>query len=350
MIDYRNRLRKVRAHMREMDADAFILKNGGNIRYLSCSHVPTFAMLTYLVVTKRRTIGITSTLEEFRAKEQAACDTLKIFGPYDGIPRDGPSGREVLKQVISKYELKNVLMDSKERFHGVKVTGDDHIEALREVKDDYEMAQIRKAVRITKKVGEKLPEIIVPGKTENQAAVDLDHELRSAGGTALSFTTIVASGRKNSAYSHHDVTTRKIGKADAVVVDFGIFINGYCSDISRTLLMPNAPPKLRKVYDAVEVAQRIGIQTVAEGVPYCAIEAAIRESLKPDYDRYFVHSTGHGFGLEVHERPWLRIITPKKDVVRKGNTFTVEPGVYIPGVGGVRIEDDIHVGDNVKVL
>jgi len=350
MIDYRKRLRQVRAHTREKEADAFILKAGGNIRYLSCSHVPTFAMLTYLVVTPRRTIGITSTLEEFRAREQAVCDTLKIFGPYKGIQKDGASAAEVLKKVADRYGLKTVLMDSKERIKGVKVVADDHVEAMREVKDEYEMAQIRKAVRITKKVGERLPEIIVPGKTENQAAVDLDHELRSAGGTALAFTTIVASGKNNAAYSHHDVTTKRIGKADSVIVDFGIFINGYCSDISRTLLMPNAPAKVRRIYDAVETAQRTGIETVAEGVPFCDIEAAIRETLKPDYDRYFVHSTGHGFGLEVHERPWVRIASPKKDVVRKGNTFTIEPGVYIPGIGGVRIEDDIHVGDKVKVL
>ncbi len=350
MIDYRNRLRQVRAHMREKEADAFIFKTPGNIRYLSCSHVPTFAMLTYLVVTPRRTIGITSTLEEFRAREQAVCDTLKIFGPYDGIPKDGASAVEVLKKVVDHYDITTALMDAKDRIKGVKVKVSDKVEEMREVKDEYEMAQIRKAVRITKKVGEELPEIIVPGKTENQAAVDLDHALRSAGGTALSFTTIVASGKQNSAYSHHDVTNRRIGKSDAVIIDFGVFINGYCSDISRTLLMPNASAKMKKIYAAVEKAQLTGIETVGVGVPFCEIEAAIRETLKPDYDRYFVHSTGHGFGLEVHERPWVRIASPKKDVVRKGNTFTIEPGVYIPGIGGVRIEDDIYVGDKVKVL
>lgn len=350
MIDYKGRISEVRRQIRDKGADAFVLKNSGNIRYLSCSHVPTFAMLTYLVVTPRRTIGVTSSLEEFRAREQTTVDDIRVFASYEGIPSDGRTARDVLKDVMKRYGIGTVLMDTKERFHGVKVIADDHVERMREVKDGHEIRQIRAAVRITRRVERRLEEIVVPGVTENEAAAEIEHALRSEGGTAVAFTCIVASGRRHSAYSHHDVTKRRIGKTDAVVVDFGCYVNGYCSDMTRTLLMPDAPTRLHRIYEAVERAQKSGIAAVEEGVPFRDIEAAIREELKPDYDRYFVHSTGHGIGLEVHERPWVRLASPAKEIVRKGNVFTVEPGVYIPGVGGVRIEDDIHVGDRVRVL
>ncbi|MCI0497951.1 MAG: Xaa-Pro peptidase family protein [Thermoplasmata archaeon] len=350
MIDYKRRIAEVRKHIAEKGADAFVLKNAGNIRYLSCSHVPSFAMLTYLVVTPRRTIGITSSLEEWRAREQVEVDDIRVFAGYSGIPSDGKTAPDVLKSVLGRYGVKTLLMDSKERLHGIRVTGDDLVERLREVKDDHEIRQIRAAVRMTKRVERMLADIVVPGRTENQAAADIEHALRAEGGTAISFTCIVASGRYHSAYSHHDVTTRRIGKADAVVVDFGCYVNGYCSDITRTLLMKDAPQRLHDIYDLVERAQKVGISAVKVGRPFRDVEAAIREELKPDYDRYFVHSTGHGFGLEVHERPWVRMTAPETDVVRRGQTFTIEPGVYIPGVGGVRIEDDIFVGDRARVL
>lgn len=351
MVDYENRIKMVREECSRKEADAFLLKGSGNIRYLSCTHLPSYAVLNYLFIPANGpTVGITSSMEEFRAREEAYVDELRVFASYRGIPSDGKDARSVIRSLLKERHITSLLMDSKEIFRGVKVTQDRLLDEMRSVKDDYEIEQIKKAVRIVQRVGNELHDLVRPGMTEAECSREINYRLLSESATMLAFNTIVAAGR-HAHYPHHDVTRSRIGVRDSVVVDIGVYVEGYCSDITRTLLMPSAPPQVKEIYEAVEEAQRTGIRTVKEGEPYREIERSIRAVLKEyGLDRYFVHSTGHGIGLEVHESPFIRMVTPKKEVVRDGNVFTIEPGVYVPGVGGVRIEDDILVKNGVKVL
>ncbi|MBI5419622.1 MAG: aminopeptidase P family protein [Deltaproteobacteria bacterium] len=179
------------------------------------------------------------------------------------------------------------------------------------------------------------------GRTESEVAADLEREMKAQGAEDASFRAIVASGARG-ALPHAVPTGARIGPVDAVVIDFGARRGGYCSDETVTLLPERPLRGLGKAFDAVRKAQEAGIRAIRPGVPCVEVDAKVRESLdRSGYLKYFVHSTGHGVGLDVHERPSL---SPRsKDRLREGMVVTVEPGVYLPGVGGVRLEDMVRV-------
>ncbi len=354
MTDYKKRWKDIQKEIARQEADGFLVSNYANIRYLSCSHVaeafPSSSVLMYIFVPpKGQPIGVASALEENRAKYDNAVKDVRTFAAYDGIPADGKTMGDVIKGILKKNNVKTLLTDSPAKFYGIKTPRSGHILNMRAVKDSEEISRLRKANRIALKAAEALPDIVVPGKTELDVVKELDFKLRDLGAEAIAFSTIVASG-PHSWFPHHDVGKRKIGKRDAVVVDYGAYYQGYCSDITRTLLMPSVSKKVQEIYDVVEESQKTAIRKAKAGVPLRDLEAGIRELFKEyGYNRYFCHSTGHGIGLEVHEAPWVRITSPKKDVLVDGNVFTIEPGIYVPEVGGIRIEDDIFIGSGQKV-
>ncbi|HEY7585906.1 MAG TPA: aminopeptidase P family protein [Candidatus Deferrimicrobiaceae bacterium] len=179
------------------------------------------------------------------------------------------------------------------------------------------------------------------GRSESEVAADLEREMKILGAEETSFRPIVASGPR-SAMPHAVPTSARIGDADPVIVDFGARKGGYCSDETVTLLPDRPSTVLRKAYDAVRRAQDAGIRAIRPGVPCREVDSRVRESLdRSGYLKYFVHSTGHGVGLDIHERPSL---SPRsKDRLDEGMVVTVEPGVYFPGLGGVRLEDMVRV-------
>jgi Xaa-Pro aminopeptidase len=181
----------------------------------------------------------------------------------------------------------------------------------------------------------------VKGRTESEVAADLEREMKALGAEGTSFRPIVASGPR-SAMPHAAPTSARIRGADPVVIDFGAWRGGYCSDETVTLLPARSPFVLRKAVDSVRRAQEAGIRAIRPGVPCRDVDARVRESLdRSGYLKYFVHSTGHGVGLDIHERPSL---APRsKDTLSEGMVVTVEPGVYLPGAGGVRLEDMVRV-------
>jgi Xaa-Pro aminopeptidase len=179
------------------------------------------------------------------------------------------------------------------------------------------------------------------GRTESEVAADLEREMKVLGAEETSFRPIVAAGPR-AAMPHAVPTSARIGDADPVVIDFGARRGGYCSDETVTLLPGRPAGVLRKAYDAVRRAQEAGIRSIRPGVPCREVDARVRESLdRSGYLKYFVHSTGHGVGLDIHERPSLSLRS--KDRLSEGMVVTVEPGVYLPGKGGVRLEDMVRV-------
>jgi Xaa-Pro aminopeptidase len=223
------------------------------------------------------------------------------------------------------------------------------VEALRARKEPQEIAQMRKAGVLAGEVLAAALELLKPGVRELEIAAEIEYQMRQRGASGRAFETIVAFGER-SAYPHARPTAKRLRKNELVVLDLGAILGHYCSDISRTVFVGKAPARVRRWYCAVQEAQSAAIAAVQAGVRCGDVDAAARQILTGHgLDRYFIHSTGHGLGLEVHEDP--RVARGQKQILVPGNVITIEPGVYIPGVGGIRIEDDVAVrADRTEVL
>ena len=222
------------------------------------------------------------------------------------------------------------------------------VERLRIRKDAEEIEHIRKAVELASSVFPKVLNTIKAQVTENAVAAELEYLARSCGAEKMSYDTIVASGAR-SALPHARPTLHKNGRG-FVVLDYGVILGGYCSDMTRTIWVGRADKRAARIYSAVLEAQLAGIDAVRTGVAAQAVDAAARDVLrKHKLDKYFTHTLGHGVGLEIHEAPRLAMGQTHK--LEAGMIVTIEPGVYIPGSGGVRIEDMVLVTENgCKVL
>jgi Xaa-Pro aminopeptidase len=215
------------------------------------------------------------------------------------------------------------------------------IEKLRAVKEPAELIVIREAADVISAVFGWIIGKIHPGVTELAIAAEIEHEIKRRGGSGPSFETIVASGAR-SAWAHARPTSKPLRKNELVVLDQGAILRGYCSDMTRTVHLGKASRRVRSLYSAVLEAQAAGKQAIRPGVTAGDVDRATRGSLKrAKLERYFTHSTGHGLGLEVHEMPRLGKDDPT--VLQEGMVVTVEPGVYLEGLGGIRIEDDVVV-------
>jgi Xaa-Pro aminopeptidase len=213
--------------------------------------------------------------------------------------------------------------------------------AMREIKDADEIALIRAAASVGCELFEGMLTYLEAGLTEVEVAATLEYAARLAGAEGMSFDTIVASGER-SALPHGRATTAKLPKQGFVTLDFGVILNGYCSDMTRTVHMGKALPGERDVYDSVLEAQEAAVAVVAPGVTAGEVDEAARSVLRrAKLDQYFSHSTGHGVGLEIHEGP--RLAAKQTQVLEQGMVITIEPGVYMPGRFGLRIEDMVLV-------
>ena len=221
------------------------------------------------------------------------------------------------------------------------VAVDGLVESLRAVKDASEIERIRDAARVGSQVMEEAIRLIRPGVTELDIAAEIGYRMRRKGASGESFEAIVAAGPR-SALPHARPTARRIGKNELVVLDLGAILRRYCSDLTRTVHVGKAPTRVRQWYQAVLQSQAAARDVLRAGVSCGAVDAAARNLLqRKGLGRYFVHSTGHGIGLEIHEDP--RIARDQKQLLQAGNVVTLEPGVYVEGVGGIRIEDDALV-------
>lgn len=215
---------------------------------------------------------------------------------------------------------------------------------LRQTKDESEVRAIRQAIRIGEAAflqltaGGKKNFI---GRTERQIAAELDHRMRDLGADAPSFETIVAAG-SNSSRPHHRAGSRRIQSNQPVLIDWGARVGGYGGDLTRVLLTGTIPPEFTELYTVVVSAQKAGLRTIRPGKSCKSVDAAARGVIEAaGYGEKFVHSLGHGLGRDVHEAPALAKTNSQR--LKAGMVVTVEPGIYIPGVGGIRIEDDVLV-------
>ena len=211
----------------------------------------------------------------------------------------------------------------------------------RMIKDREELKLIRDAVKLGAKVYQHALRAIRPGMREVEVAGRLEFAARQAGADGMSFDTIVAAGKRG-ALPHGRASTQTIPRRGFVVIDSGVILRGYCSDMTRTVHVGTAGRVERRWYEAVLEAQLVGIATVRPGVTAGEVDEAVRSVLtKAKLDRYFTHSTGHGVGLEIHEPP--RLGKQQAERLEPGMVVTIEPGIYVPGKGGIRIEDMVVV-------
>lgn len=234
--------------------------------------------------------------------------------------------REIVKTLRDKVKLK---------------MGDKMLWELRKVKDEDELMLMRRAAELTMEGMEAAYAAIKPGVKEYEVAAEIEYAMRRRGAWGIAFDTIVASGPR-SAYPHGGCSEREIRDGDLVIVDIGAAYKYYRSDMTRTLVAGASTKKQQELYELVKRAQENAIVNVKPGVEAKLVDMVARNVIsEAGYGEFFVHGLGHGIGLEVHEPPTLS--PQSRDVLHQGNVVTIEPGIYIVGFGGVRIEDTILV-------
>jgi Xaa-Pro aminopeptidase len=319
--------------------DAFLCAGMSNIRYLT-GFTGSDAVL---VVSGGEVVLVTDGRYTEQAKEEVRGADVVIADA---------KWREAARR-IRRLRPKKVAFESRrltvEQFRAVAkgwesrwAASPDPVERLRMLKDPGELRLMASAAVVASEAVLAALSRGCRGRTETEIAADVESGMKRLGAGEPSFRTIVASGPR-SAMPHAEPVDAPVAAEGPVVLDFGARYRGYCSDETVTL-MPQAPSRrLTRIFDAVRRAQAAGIAAVAPGVPCREVDRKVRESLdRSGYLKYFVHSTGHGVGLDIHERPTL---SPRsKDRLAEGMVVTVEPGVYIPGLGGVRLEDTVSVG------
>jgi Xaa-Pro dipeptidase len=265
-----------------------------------------------------------------------ACEAMGLSGPSTGSGQGQIVGVEPLQMRVLEVRL------FEQHAPGSRlVPAGDVLTELRSCKDEHELEQMRRAIAVTETALCSTMDQVQVGMTERAVAALLTIEMLAAGGEGMSFSPIVVAG-PNAASPHAGPSDRPIGLGETIVVDCGVTVGGYSADITRTFAIGVLEPELARVYEVVRAANEAGRAAAGPGVPAEEVDRAARAVIEEaGYGAYFTHRTGHGLGLEVHEPPY--IVAGNERPLEPGMTFTVEPGVYLPGRGGVRIEDDVVV-------
>ncbi|MFJ6411574.1 Xaa-Pro dipeptidase [Terribacillus saccharophilus] len=331
------KIEKLRALMEKKKLDAFIVTSAQNRRYIS----GFTGSAGLLIITKSKQLFIT----DFRYMEQATeqAPDFEIIEHKQSIIQEAAA--QLLKEGAQQagFEHEDVTFALYQQFqnavHADLIPASGLIEELRLIKSEAELAIMKTAAEIADAAYTHILTFVKPGMKEIEVSNELEFFMRKQGATQSSFDTIVASGYR-SALPHGVASDKEIQKGELVTLDYGALYNGYCSDITRTFAVGEISDKLREIYDIVLEANLRGVAGVKPGITGKEADALTRDYInEKGYGQYFGHSTGHGLGMDVHESPALSF---RSDTVLKpGMVVTVEPGIYIPEVGGCRIEDDL---------
>ncbi len=304
---------------------------------------------SWAVIVRRAVYLLTDS--RYTEQAQKECVGCGIIQRKDSLAEAAAKLLKKLKSVQTVAVEKSIsvaaYMDLKKHVKFRLKTIADVIEAQRECKDDKEIDTIKAATSITARALKQIRRYVKAGVTESELAGRLDFEIRKLG-ARNSFETIVAFG-SNASLPHHQPGERKLKKRDTVLIDFGASYKGYCSDITRSFVVGKPARLFERAYDAVERAQAAAIRMIRAGAKIQQVDAAARDAIRKYDLPVYEHGTGHGFGLEIHELPFLK--ADARGRLKAGEVLTVEPGIYIPGKLGVRIEDDILVTESgCKIL
>jgi Xaa-Pro aminopeptidase len=337
---YAKRIEQVRAALRAKRAEALLVTHLPNVLYLSGFTGDS----GYLLVEERRTTLFTDGRFTVQAGEEAPGAKLVLQRGSLAATVGAHLARTKPAVAYSPSQLTLSTWQALRRAAGVKVrwkAEEGIVESLRAVKSTAEVAAIRNAGKLACDVMAEVIGLVRPGVRELDLAAEIGYRIRRKGATGESFDAIVAAGPR-SALPHARPTDRRIGKNELVVLDLGAILRRYCSDLTRTVFVGRAPARVRRWYRAVQEAHAAACDALRPGARAEDVDRAARQVLtRYRLGRYFVHSTGHGLGLEIHEAP--RLGRGQGTRLEVGAVVTIEPGVYIEGIGGIRIEDDAWV-------
>jgi len=343
-----SRIYRLREELQRRDISNFIVTRLSNIRYL-CGYTGSAG---FLFITPRKVRFFT----DFRYREQAAeqVSNAEIIIYKDDLLKElkrrsfnlkGLIGFEADWMDVATYEqLCYVFSSALEWTPTIKI-----VECIAAVKETQEVDKIRKAAAITDEVFSEILKLLKPGVRELDISAEISYLHKRKGASGDSFPPIVASGPR-SALPHGLASDRKICLDDLVTIDMGCVYDGYCSDLTRTVVVGKAKQKARTIYNLVYRAQSAAIEAAKDGMSAKKLDEVARKIIRDKgYGDRFGHGLGHGLGIEVHAEP--RLFFASDDILTAGNVFTIEPGIYIPGFGGVRIEDDIWLRkDDAEML
>jgi Xaa-Pro aminopeptidase len=339
-----SRQQRIQDRLRENGLDALLTQHPPHLRYASLftgstgMAVFTAAGRPWLLIDPRYTAQARSEARGFHVREcagaleRAGAELLRELG----VRRVGFESR---RTTLSAFRNLARMAPGKIEW----VEAEELLARLRAVKDLHELELLRGAAKLTCEMCDVIIRLLVPGACEQDIAAEMQYRLLKKGASGISFETIVASGWR-SALPHGVAARKTLQPNEFVVVDFGVVLEGYCSDMTRTFYLGNAGPRERRIHRAVREALESAEAAMRSGVTAARIDSTARGILaRRRLGRYFTHATGHGLGIEVHEFPGLR--HDCSETLSSGMVVTIEPGVYIPGWGGVRIEDMVAVQD-----
>jgi Xaa-Pro aminopeptidase len=337
---YTRRIRKLQRRLPKEKIDGLVVTRPSNVRYLTGFE----GSAGQILMSQKGAVFMT----DFCYIEAARKDL-----PFLDVVRISGDRKKQLRSLLRAHKVRRLGFEPAHVTHQRYLQLRDHIgekrlsgrtdivERLRMIKDDAEIAAIRKAVRLNERGFRHTRSLLRPGITERDVAVELEFFFRTNGGDGFAFDPIIAFG-KGGSIPHYQTANRKLRERDAVLIDWGVKVRGYSSDLTRTLLSHSITQKEKDIYAIVLEAQTRAIEKIRPGVSLALIDKTARDVIsKHGHGEAFGHSFGHGIGLDVHEIP--NVSSKSKERCRKGMVITAEPGIYLPGWGGVRIEDDILI-------
>lgn len=344
------RVEKLREELEARRVDAFVSTK--NVRYFAGT-----SAVTAVVISSSKTTLICPRLELDRAKREGFFKDIMVFSPYKVVGCKGENlffGEpwQLIGKLLRKAKARTVGLDDKKADFVRKLKKAHNatyrdmsklIIEMRKVKSEVEIELMRRSAQLAMKGMQRASELIEKGRTELEIAAEVEYTMRKNGSEGTPFATIVASGR-NSWLPHATASQKRLREGELIVVDLGAIYKGYVSDMTRTFALKPTPKQLEFI-DAVKRSQDAALRKIRDGISAAEIDKTARNSVGlSGFERFYLHNTGHGVGLEIHEPPYLS--PNSKDVLRKGMVITVEPGIYMPKVGGARWEDMIVVKSN----
>ena len=341
-----NRIERLREKLKAEKLDGILLLNDSNIRYMS-NYTGSDA---YAIITEQTSALITDSRYTEQAEEECKFFEVIRWGkPLMGL-------HETIKDVCTKsgikkmaFERQHVTFEMYEKLSKALpevelIPTSGLVEDLRSIKDEEEIGCIRKAAKFADEAFVEILKYIKPGVSEKDIERELQYLIKKQGADDVGFPSIVASGKRSS-LPHAIPSDKKIEYGDFVTLDFGAMYKGYRSDMTRTIIVGAADDKQREIYEILKAAQVAASKAIKAGVPCKVADASARDYIiNAGYGDNFGHGLGHGVGLDIHEEPYLSHSSEK--TLEAGNIVTVEPGIYLPNWGGVRIEDTVVVCEN----
>jgi len=345
------RLERLYPMMADRRVDCLVLVPGANLFYLTGLrfHLSERPLVAFFAPDRPPALVLPA-LEVTKAQQGPFPLTWQLFsytdeeGPTAAFHRAaqalGMEGRRLAVEYLTMRVTELVLLQQVIP-HFDLVEAEPLLSALRMTKEPGEVDRMRRAVRLTEAALQRVVDSLQPGMTEREVASRLWRAFLEEGAEGLAFEPLVLTG-PNSALPHALPGDHPLRPGDMLIVDCGVVLDGYISDITRTFAVGEPDPEMARIYQVVQRANEAGRATAGPGVPAQEVDRAARRVIEEaGYGDFFIHRTGHGIGLEVHEPPY--IVEGNEMILQPGMTFTIEPGIYLPGRGGVRIEDDVVI-------